>query len=109
MNYSARAEFLARAGCRRVEAGGSNAVGRDELAEEPGAREGPVSFGGAADDAQGGGCLVEREPGVEAELDEFRPAGVDLCEPAEGVVEVNEIVGRGVVGDDAVEVVPPAA
>ena len=42
-----------------------------ERGVEPGPGEGPVAVGGAADDAQGLGGLLERQPGEVAELDQL--------------------------------------
>jgi hypothetical protein len=92
----------------RHDANDSRVVWRYKLPEQPGTREGPVALRGAADNAQGRSGIVERESRIEAQLDQLGPSGVDQCEPAEGLVEVDEIVGRGVLGDEGVKVATPA-
>src|SRR5262249_15406938 len=81
---------------------------RDELTEKPRAGEGPVAFGGPANDAQGRGRLIQGKPGEESELDEVGTARVHPGELAQGMVEVEQVVGWRVVGDEAIEVETPA-
>src|SRR5579864_938486 len=82
---------------------GSGRIPRNELSEQPGTRKSPVTLGGPTDDAQGFSCLVEREPGEETELDQLGASGVDLCEASERFVKVDQIVGRCIVRNKAVE------
>ena len=65
-------------------------------------------LGSPADDAQGFASLLEREPGKEADLHQLAP-GVDLCEAAKSIIKVDQIVGRRVVGNKAVEIERRAA
>ena len=74
----------------------SGRIARGELPEQPGPSKGPVARGGATDDPQGFGGLVEREAGEQAELDQLGAAGVDLGKPARCVVEVDQIIERPV-------------
>ena len=78
------------------------------MAVEPGAGEGPVALNSPAGDAKCRRGFVERQSGEEPELDQFGPSGIDKREPAERGVEVDQVVGRGVVIDKAFEVKPLA-
>jgi hypothetical protein len=82
----------------------SSGIFRIELAKEPGSGERPVAFRSPSGDSQRLGGLVEREAGEEAELDQLGPSGVDLRESSQGLVEVDQVVGRGVIGHESFEV-----
>ena len=71
-------------------------VARAELAEEPGAGEGPIALGGATADPQGRGRLLDRQPGEQAELDQCGRLRVDPREPGDRLVQVDQVVGRGI-------------
>src|SRR5262249_19254691 len=96
--------------CQR-ESGFSGFLTFAEGRVEPGAGEGPVAVGGAADDAHGLGRLIEGEPGEETQLDEFRAGRIFLSELVEGVAEIEKFLGR--FGEREVDLVeaqaPPTA
>jgi len=72
-------------------------VTRTKLIEEPGASERPVAVDGAAADPERAGGLEEGKSGEDAQLDHLGSLGVDASESREGVVEVDQVFGRGVV------------
>src|SRR5439155_6659200 len=78
---------------------------------EPGPGERPVAVGGAADDAQRPGRLLERKAGEEAKFDQLGTDRVFLRQLFQGLVEDEKLV-RGFL-DGEVDVVeaqsPPAA
>src|SRR5687768_12383439 len=79
-------------------------VPRSEVAKEPGPGEGPVAFGGATGDPERLGGLVDRQAREEAELDERRRACVDGGEAGDRLVQVDQVVGRGVLAPQRLEV-----
>ncbi len=70
---------------------------------------GPIALGGAADDAQGRGRLVEREAGEDAELDQLGGACIHGRQPGECIVEVDQVIRRCVVVNYALQVEASAA
>src|SRR5207302_11431762 len=59
---------------------------------EPGPSEGPVAIGGTADDAKSLGCLIEREPREEPELDQLGTGRIFLRQLVQSVVEDEKLV-----------------
>src|SRR5690349_12511143 len=82
-----------------------------QLGIEPGSGERPVAIGGAADDAQRFGRLVESKPRKEAKLDELGTGRIFLRQLVQGVVKDEQLVRGFRDGEiDLVEVKsPPAA
>src|SRR5258708_4266773 len=65
-----------------------------EFGEEPGSGERPVTIGGAANDAQGLGRLVEGQAREEAEFDQFGTGRIFLRQFFQGIVEEEKVVRR---------------
>ena len=85
---------------------------RAELAEGSQVRgKGPITLGGTTADPQGQGDLLDRQSGEQAELDERGCLRVGLFEPGDCIVQVDQIVGRGIVFEERfqVEILAPAA
>src|SRR5262249_6680508 len=75
-----------------------------ELAEEPGARKGPIALGGAAADPTGRGCLLDRQSGEEPELDQRSRLRVDAGETVDGLVQVDHVIGRGIIFENRLQI-----
>src|SRR5205823_1821812 len=79
-----------KSGCRR-----STAV---QLAVQPGAGVDPMPLGGSGGDAQRPGGFVDGQAGEVAKVDELRLERLLTFELLKGLVQGEEVVGRGLVG-----------
>src|SRR5271157_926020 len=82
---------------------------RPESVEEPGSSEGPVAVGAPPADPERESGLAQGQPGEQAKLDQLGGTSVNLREPGECLVEVDQIIGRRIVGEQAVEIERRAA
>ena len=71
-----------------------------QLAEQPGPAERPEAVGGAAADAQGLGRFLMRQAGEVAQLHEPGRVGVVAFQPAQHLVQRDEVVGTGLGGGE---------
>ena len=66
---------------------------------QPGPGVGPVSIGLGAGEAQGHAGLLDGEPGEEAELHELGGVRLRRRQPGEGLIELQDVIGRGGPGE----------
>src|SRR5688500_11485061 len=77
---------------------GADGSGRSERAGKPGACLVPVAVRGARRDRERLGGLVVVEPAEIAALEHLRLARLFLCEPAQGVVDLDQLLELAAIG-----------
>src|SRR5262245_52023373 len=66
---------------------------------EPGLGESPIAIGGPPGDSQGRGGLLLVEAGEKAQLDELGTSGVHAGQLFQGVIERDQVLLAGLIGD----------
>src|SRR5262249_19704388 len=102
---AARPSYFSRTGPTRARPAAQHLV-------QPSPGIGPAAICRSPRQTEGYGRLVERQPGEEAEVDQFRARRTLLGQPPQGLVDGDEVLVRGIIHDGQVvqvDALPAAA